>query len=74
MAEQLLPWLNGQINLREAYEFDYDSIVMFLEGVVHNPIPYGVPPENTAILVSMHQDLKRLRQVTRAGTNTLEYS
>ncbi|PLB55679.1 hypothetical protein P170DRAFT_461495 [Aspergillus steynii IBT 23096] len=61
MAEQLLTWLNGRINLRDAYEFDYDTISVFLGDVVLNSTLYGVPPENAAMLVLIHQDLTRLR-------------
>ena len=61
MAEQLLPWLNGRIDLRVAYRFNYNSVVACLQHIATNPNSYGVPHQNAASLALIHQDITRLR-------------
>ena len=56
MTEQLLPWLNGQINLRAAYVFTRNQILNCLQDIVTNPKTFGVPPENVPTLARVHQD------------------
>lgn len=61
MTEQLLPWLNGQINLRTAYVFTRNQLLNCLQDIVTNPNTFGVPPENVPTLARVHQDICRLR-------------
>ena len=44
MTEQLLPWLNGQINLRSAYVFTRNQISDCLQNIGTNPNTFGFPP------------------------------
>ncbi|GIK05977.1 hypothetical protein Aspvir_010094 [Aspergillus viridinutans] len=61
-AEQLFSWLNGQVNFRQAYPFSWSDIIALLADIASNPGAYGVPPENAANLVLIHQDITRLRR------------
>ncbi|GAB1197190.1 hypothetical protein APSETT444_006481 [Aspergillus pseudonomiae] len=61
MAEQLIPWLNGRLDLRQAYTFDRNHITAMLQNIVLSPGVYGVPAQNVARLMSIHQDITRLR-------------
>ncbi|PYI18166.1 hypothetical protein BO99DRAFT_461375 [Aspergillus violaceofuscus CBS 115571] len=64
MAEVLLPWLNGHLDLRQAYTFTLNDIVDTLRDIVQDPVSYGVPPQNVNMLISIHGHITRLRQPT----------
>ncbi|KNG91078.1 hypothetical protein ANOM_000744 [Aspergillus nomiae NRRL 13137] len=61
MAERLIPWLNGRLDPRQAYTFDRNHITAMLQNIVLSPGVYGVPAQNVARLMSIHQDITRLR-------------
>ncbi|PKY00471.1 hypothetical protein P168DRAFT_307409 [Aspergillus campestris IBT 28561] len=65
MAEQLLRWLNGQVDLRIAYSFTLDEIVACLQDIVNRPGVYGIPSQCAEIRMSIHQNVTRLRSVIR---------
>ncbi|OJJ95737.1 hypothetical protein ASPACDRAFT_47627 [Aspergillus aculeatus ATCC 16872] len=44
MAEVLLPWLNGRLDLRQAYTFTLNDIVDTPRDIVQHPVSYGGPP------------------------------
>ncbi|PYH86046.1 hypothetical protein BO82DRAFT_370985 [Aspergillus uvarum CBS 121591] len=58
----LLPWLNGRLDLRQAYMFSYANIIALLQDIVRWPAVYGVPAENVNMLASIHQRIDQLRQ------------
>ncbi|OGM48397.1 hypothetical protein ABOM_003405 [Aspergillus bombycis] len=61
MTEHLIPWLNGRLDLRQAYTFDRNNIIAMLQNIVLSPVVYGVIPQNVTRLISIHQDITRLR-------------
>ncbi|KAF7167671.1 hypothetical protein CNMCM6106_003123 [Aspergillus hiratsukae] len=56
MAEQLLSWLNDQVNFRQAYSFSWRDFIKLLAEITNRPGVYGIPPENVANLVSSLQE------------------
>jgi hypothetical protein len=61
MAEQLLSWLNGSVDFRQAYTLSWSDIIALLADIASNPGVYGVPPENVANLRLVHANIIRLR-------------
>lgn len=49
---QLCPAFNGQLHLREAYDYDRDDVYGFLNNVVNNPEQYGIDSINNGQLVT----------------------
>ncbi|GFF24292.1 hypothetical protein IFM46972_00997 [Aspergillus udagawae] len=62
MAEQLLLWLNGRVDFRQAYTLDWSGIIALLADIASQPSVYGVPPQNVANLLLVHADISRLRR------------
>ncbi|RHZ57286.1 uncharacterized protein CDV56_100474 [Aspergillus thermomutatus] len=51
---------NGQVDFRQAYTFSLSDIITLLADITSRPGAYGVPPENVANLVLIHQDITHL--------------
>ncbi|GKZ34770.1 hypothetical protein AbraIFM66950_005126 [Aspergillus brasiliensis] len=62
MPEVLLPWLNGRIDLRTAYTFSRGMVLNFFRDVTEHPGHFGVPAANVPDLLSIMQDIYRLRE------------
>ncbi|GFF24134.1 hypothetical protein IFM46972_00938 [Aspergillus udagawae] len=62
-AEQLRLWLNGRVDFRWAYTLSRSDIIALLADIISRPGTYGVPAENVANLVLIHQDITHLRRI-----------
>ncbi|GIC87605.1 uncharacterized protein Aud_003990 [Aspergillus udagawae] len=69
-AEQLRLWLNGRVDFRWAYTLSRSDIIALLADIISRPGTYGVPAENVANLVLIHQDITHLRISSRIDTPT----
>lgn len=65
MTEQLLPWLNGQIDLRVAYSYTRTQVIARLPDIVNRPGPYGISPQYEADLTSIYNSITQLLWVSR---------
>ncbi|KAE8377077.1 hypothetical protein BDV26DRAFT_282127 [Aspergillus bertholletiae] len=70
MSEQLIPWLNGHLDLCLTCMFSRTDVVAILNDIVTFPHTHGAPPQNVDTLSSIHQDIIPARMVKTTSPPT----